>query len=90
MPRIPTLTTDRLVLRPFVPADLDELAVIHAEDSFWWYPLRGGMNKEQTEEFLARVISRYESDGFGVEAALDRQSGAMIGWAGLAVPHFLP
>ena len=34
--------------------------------------------------------ARYESDGFGIEAAVDRESGAMIGWAGLAVPHFLP
>jgi RimJ/RimL family protein N-acetyltransferase len=88
--RIPTLTTDRLVLRPFVVADLEELAVMHAEDSFWWYPRRGGMSRQETEEFLERVIGRYESDGFGVEAALDRDSGAMIGWAGLAVPHFLP
>ena len=30
------------------------------------------------------------SDGFGIEALLDRASGAMIGWAGLAVPHSLP
>jgi RimJ/RimL family protein N-acetyltransferase len=88
--RIPTLTTDRLVLRPFVAADLDELAAIHAEDSFWWYPLRAGMTREQTEGFLERVIGRYQSDGFGVEAALDRDRGDMIGWAGLAVPHFLP
>jgi RimJ/RimL family protein N-acetyltransferase len=88
--RIPILTTDRLVLRPFVAADLDELAPIHAEESFWWYPLRAGMSREQTEAFLERVIGRYESDGFGLEAAIDRESGAMLGWAGLAVPHFLP
>jgi RimJ/RimL family protein N-acetyltransferase len=69
---IPTLTTERLVLRPFVAADLDELAVIHAEESFWWYPRRD------------------EDDGFGIEALTDRASGRMIGWAGLAVPHFLP
>jgi RimJ/RimL family protein N-acetyltransferase len=90
VPRIPVLTTDRLVLRPFVPADLDELAALHAEESFWWFPLRAGMSKGDTEAFLERVIGRYESDGFGVEAALDCESGAMIGWAGLAVPHFLP
>ena len=87
---IPTLTTPRLVLRPFVVDDLDELAPIHAEESFWWYPLRSGMSKEQTAGFLQRVTARYESDGFGIEALLDRASGAMIGWAGLAVPHFLP
>ncbi len=89
-PGIPTLTTPRLVLRPFEPADLDELARIHTEESFWWFPRREGMGRGQTAEFLSRMLARYESDGFGIEALIDRESGAMIGWAGLAVPHFLP
>jgi RimJ/RimL family protein N-acetyltransferase len=89
-PGIPTLRTPRLVLRPFLPSDVDELAVLHAEESFWWYPLRSGMSKKETAGFLERVTSRYDSDGFGIEALLDRATGAMIGWAGLAVPHFLP
>jgi RimJ/RimL family protein N-acetyltransferase len=87
---IPRLTTDRLVLRPFVPEDLAELVGIHAEESFWWYPLRAGMTTDQTADFLNRTMARYETDGFGIEAVIDRPSGAMIGWAGLAVPHFLP
>ncbi len=89
-PSIPTLTTPRLVLRPFVPADIGELSALHAEESFWWYPLRRAMSKEETGEFLQRVRARYDSDGFGIEALIDRVSGVMIGWAGLAVPHFLP
>ena len=48
------------------------------------------MSREETAGFLQRVTARYESDGFGIEALIDRASGAMIGWAGLAVPHFLP
>ncbi|HEX3795730.1 MAG TPA: GNAT family N-acetyltransferase [Acidimicrobiales bacterium] len=87
---IPTLTTERLILRPFAHEDLPELAALHSEESFWWYPLRSGMTMEQTAGFLVRTIERYESDGFGIEAVIDRSSGAMIGWAGLAVPHFLP
>ncbi len=87
---IPTLTTDRVVLRPFVPEDIDALAVLHAEESFWWYPLRAGMTRDQTSLFLDRMLARYESDGFGIEALIERASGRMIGWAGLAVPHFLP
>jgi RimJ/RimL family protein N-acetyltransferase len=89
-PGIPTLTTPRLVLRPFVFDDLDELTAMHAEESFWWYPLRSAMSKDETVGFLERVLARYESDRFGIEALLDRESGTMIGWAGLAVPHFLP
>ncbi len=87
---IPTLTTRRLVLRPFVPEDLDELVVVHAEESFWWYPRRSAMTAEETRGFLTTVLQRYEDDGFGIEAVTDRVSGRMIGWAGLAVPHFLP
>ena len=89
-PGIPTLTTERLVLRPFVRSDLADLAALHAEPSFWRYPLRGPMSDEDTAGFLDRVIGRYESDGFGVEALVERASGKLIGWAGLAVPHFLP
>jgi RimJ/RimL family protein N-acetyltransferase len=84
------LVTERLVLRPFVLSDLDALVTLHAEESFWWYPLRRAMPAAQTEEFLSRVMGRYETDGFGIEAVVDRRSDTMIGWAGLAVPHFLP
>jgi RimJ/RimL family protein N-acetyltransferase len=87
---IPVLTTERLVLRPFTPDDLAALTVLHAEESFWWYPLRGGMPADETKEFLGRVIERYDTDGLGLEAVEERASGTMIGWAGLAVPHFLP
>jgi RimJ/RimL family protein N-acetyltransferase len=87
---IPVLTTERLVLRPFTLDDLPALAAIHAEPSFWWYPLRGPMSEADTTSFLVRVTGRYQDDGFGVEALEDRASGTLIGWAGLAVPHFLP
>jgi len=89
-PGIPTLTTPRLVLRPFVFDDLDDLTSLHAEESFWWFPLRSAMSKDETIGFLERVLARYESDGFGIEAVTDRHTGTMLGWAGLAVPHFLP
>jgi RimJ/RimL family protein N-acetyltransferase len=87
---IPELVTDRLVLRPFEREDLADLVAIHAEASFWWYPLRGPMTAEETSAFLTRTMERYASDGFGIEAVIERSSGVMIGWAGLAIPHFLP
>jgi RimJ/RimL family protein N-acetyltransferase len=89
-PGIPTLRTPRLVLRPFEAADLPALVALHAQESFWWYPLRAAMSEGDTGEFLTRVLARYESDGFGIEALIDRAGETMIGWAGLAVPHFLP
>jgi RimJ/RimL family protein N-acetyltransferase len=87
---IPVLTSERLVLRPFMEGDLDELVPIQEEESFWWYPLRRGMTADETAAFLTRVIASYETDSFGLEAVIDRSSNALLGWAGLAVPHFLP
>jgi RimJ/RimL family protein N-acetyltransferase len=89
-PGIPVLTTERLILRPFTDGDLGPLISLHAEESFWWYPLRRGMTAEESATFLDRVIARYDADGFGLEAVVERSTGDLIGWAGLAVPHFLP
>jgi RimJ/RimL family protein N-acetyltransferase len=84
------LETDRLVLRPFQPEDLGALTVLHAEPSFWWFSLRRGQTAEETTDFLNRQLAQYEQDGLGFHAVIDRASGALAGWAGLAVPAFLP
>lgn len=86
----PTLTTDRLVLRPLAVHDLDELAALHAEESFWWYPFGRGCTRAETEDFLARTIRGYEDPGMAVSAVVVAATGELAGWAGLAVPTFLP
>ena len=90
MPPPPILETDRLILRPIDEDDLDALAELHAEESFWWYPLRRAMSVEDTRQFIARIRQRYETDGLGMSAAIVKESGELAGWLGLAVPHFLP
>jgi RimJ/RimL family protein N-acetyltransferase len=85
-----TLGTERLVLRPLRRNDLEELAALHAEPSFWQYPLGRGQTGAETEEFLGRVLESYAEVGFGLQAVVERQSEALAGWAGLSVPSFLP
>jgi RimJ/RimL family protein N-acetyltransferase len=88
---IATLGTDRLVLRPFRTDDMDALVALQAKESFWWYPLRRGMTDEETADFLARVISLHDNPDRPVfHAVVERATGALIGWAGLSVPDFLP
>ncbi len=88
---ITTLETDRLLLRPFAAADLDALAVLHAEEAFWWYPLRRAMTTEETGRFLDRVLQDTADPGRpAFHAVVERSTGSLAGWVGLAVPDFLP
>lgn len=87
---IETIETDRMVMRPFEPADLESLVELHREESFWWYPLRRGMTAEETAGFLDRVFESYRSDDLSFHALIDRTDGSLVGWAGLSTPTFLP
>jgi RimJ/RimL family protein N-acetyltransferase len=86
----PTLRTDRLVLRPLAMGDLDELAALHAEESFWRYPFGRAWSRDETASFLERTIARYRDPGVDVSAVVVADSGELAGWAGLSVPTFLP
>ena len=88
---IATLSTERLVLRPFREDDLGALVALHDEESFWWFPLRRSMTEAETAEFLAWVLSVHADPVCPVfHAVVERESGALAGWAGLSVPEFLP
>jgi RimJ/RimL family protein N-acetyltransferase len=88
---IQVLETERLLLRPFDQADLGDLVRLHGEESFWWYPLRRGMTPEETEGFLDRTLADCrDPERPAFHAVVERSGGALIGWAGLSVPDFLP
>jgi RimJ/RimL family protein N-acetyltransferase len=88
---ITTLATDRLVLRPFTHDDLGALVELQAEETFWWFPLRRGMTGEETAGFLDRVIRLNADPGRPVfHAITERDTGSLLGWAGLSLPDFLP
>jgi len=86
----PTLETERLVLRPLVRSDLGELSALHAQESFWHHPFRRGWTDEETKVFLDRTIEAYEGVGFAVSGVVLRGRADLMGWAGLAIPSFLP
>lgn len=70
--------------------DLDDLAALHAEVSFWRYPFGRGWSRTETESFLERTIEHYQDPGLAVSAVVVAHTGRLAGWAGLSVPGFLP
>jgi ribosomal-protein-alanine N-acetyltransferase len=80
----PTLETPRLILRPFVPGDLDGLAEILADPDVVRY-LPGGAprTREQSERTLNFIMEHWEQHGIGWWAVTLKATGELIGWCGL-------
>ena len=75
------LETERLLLRPLVPDDLDAfLPVVSDPWSMRFYP--NPFDREKAHEWIKRVAERYERDGFGLLAVVERATGELIGDCG--------
>ncbi|SNS69747.1 Protein N-acetyltransferase, RimJ/RimL family [Streptosporangium subroseum] len=85
------LGTERLVLRRWREEDLDPLAVIDGDPEVMRFIGDGSVRtREQTATALASMERGWDERGFGIFAVELRETGELAGWAGLAVPGFLP
>lgn len=82
--------TERLVLRPWVPDDIEDLTAVFAEPSVWRFPFGRGLTGKECEAFLARQIDHWDDHGFGLWAVEHKPGSAVVGYIGLAIPHWLP
>jgi RimJ/RimL family protein N-acetyltransferase len=91
---VPILETERLVLRPWrVVDDLDAFAAVNGDDAVMrWIPPYRAMTRDESAALLERIVAHWDEHGFGLwSLALRGGVGpACIGFAGLAVPSFLP
>jgi RimJ/RimL family protein N-acetyltransferase len=83
-------TTERLELRRFQLDDLDELAEVFANPEVWRFPYGRSFSREETADFIDTQIREWDQCGFGLWIARERATDRVIGYVGLAVPHFLP
>jgi RimJ/RimL family protein N-acetyltransferase len=80
------IETERLILRRFELADLDELAPIMADPDVMRFSKDGPWTRERTQHFLEGCLEDYSEDrwGFGRLALVHKADGRLIGFAGLA------
>jgi len=64
--------------------------VLHEQESFWHYPFRRAWSADETGAFLTRVQMAYRDATPAVSAVVLAETNELVGWAGLAVPTFLP
>jgi RimJ/RimL family protein N-acetyltransferase len=88
------LETDRLVLRRITPDDLDDIEALDADPAVMQY-ITGGLptpRDELRDDYLPHWLAYYDrGDGYGFWAAIDKASGAFLGWFHLRPePHDPP
>lgn len=80
------LETTRLILREMTPSDLPDLSAI-LQDELTMYAYEGAFNDAETQEWLNRNLKRYQEDSVGLWAVILKDTGAMIGQAGITMQN---
>lgn len=76
------LETNRLILRRLTEADFSALHGVLSKESVM-YAWEHGFSREESADFLQRMMRRYETDGYAYFAAIEKESGAFLGVIGL-------
>lgn len=89
----PTLRTERLILRPWRPEDLEPFAALNADDRVT-ATLAGSVDRAVSDALAKRWSDSFAQHGFGYWAVELPGIAPFIGAVGLAVPgfeaHFMP
>jgi len=84
MDRILDLETERLRIRPFTMADVEELHAIIGDPAVMRFiPAGPSPNIEVTKEVLENVLWHQEAHGYSIWAVTDKYTGKMLGDCGL-------
>jgi RimJ/RimL family protein N-acetyltransferase len=87
----PTLTTERLTIRPFALRDFDAYAAMLADPLVTRYLGAGGtLGREEAWRHLAMLIGHWELRGFGVWAVVPKDRDEMVGRVGFFQPEGWP
>lgn len=77
------LETTRLLMRPLVAGDLDDLQGLYGDPRVMRYITGAPRSREETARRLEGYARQHLEHGFGLCAALSREDGAFIGRCGL-------
>ena len=89
--KVPELRTERLLLRGFEDGDIDAWAPICADPEVTrWVGDPDGLSRAQAWRLMAYFLGHWELRGCGQWVLVERQSGELVGRAGLLYPEGWP
>jgi len=79
------METDRLLIRPFEPADVDAMAGVYGDPEVMRYVCLGVLDRAGTAALLEDYRRAQDRQGFSTWAVVEKESGAVVGDAGFGV-----
>jgi len=79
------LETERLLIRPFVPADEPDATSFFTDPDFMSWSLDGALNPEGARNKLRGLIALYDERGFSKLALQEKAGGRLIGYCGFGL-----
>jgi ribosomal-protein-alanine N-acetyltransferase len=76
------IVSERLILRPFAPDDLDAFAAINADPEVMRH-FAARRTRAETAEMIEALERRRREDGLAFSAAIETASGRLVGMIGL-------
>ncbi len=87
MGEVTELTTERLLLRRWLPADADAFAALNADPRVMEF-LPAPLSRSQSDALLSSIQTHFHDHGFGLWAVQISTLVPFIGCVGLSVPRF--
>ncbi|MCA9799131.1 MAG: GNAT family N-acetyltransferase [Cyanobacteria bacterium HKST-UBA04] len=88
MPPPATLTTPRLLLRPWTEADRAPFAVMNADPDVAAF-LPNPLSRQESDRLIEAIERQFRLHGLGLWAVEETESGQLVGTVGLLVPGFI-
>jgi len=81
---IPTIKTERLVLRPFSEEDVGSLyEILEHRDMLRYFPGSQTISIERVQKLISRQLLHWDEHDFGWWAVQTVETHALVGWSGL-------
>lgn len=88
---IPTIETERLLLREFKQSDIDAYTAICADPEVVKFLSSGvPMNREEAWRHMAMILGHWQLRGYGLWAVEEKETGSLVGRVGLLNPEDWP
>lgn len=81
------IETERLILRPWRDSDLESFARMNSDPRVMEFLLKP-LSREESDAWVARAREHDSRHGFGLNAVELKETGAFIGYVGLAIPAY--